>query len=74
MLGEKVPRQYYQEADLNVAITNQPHSEVAALAIFLDRVTASSWEDIFFKDARLRILPSSKGKIVEGLDPKKKDI
>jgi tRNA (cytidine56-2'-O)-methyltransferase len=72
--GEKVPRQYYNEADLNIAITNQPHSEAAALAIFLDRLTDGSWEDISFKDARLRIVPSSKGKIVEQLDLKKKDI
>ncbi|MGA2573833.1 MAG: tRNA (cytidine(56)-2'-O)-methyltransferase [Candidatus Methanomethylicaceae archaeon] len=72
--GEKVPREYYREADLNVAITNQPHSEAAALAIFLDRMTAGSWEDISFKDARLRIVPSNKGKIVEQLDLKKKDI
>ncbi len=35
--GEKVPRVYFEEADYNVAVGWQPHSEIAALAIFLDR-------------------------------------
>ena len=34
--GEKVPMEVYHEADFNIAITGQPHSEVAAIAIFLD--------------------------------------
>ena len=33
----KVPREIYDRANFNIAIGNQPHSEVAALAIFLDR-------------------------------------
>ena len=33
--SEKVPPEVYEEVDFNVAVTNQPHSEVAALAIFL---------------------------------------
>lgn len=63
--GEKVPFQYYEKADFNVAIGSQPHSEVAALAIFLDRITSGAWEDIGFKKARLRIKPSERGKNVE---------
>ena len=35
--AEKVPGEVYGLADLNVAVGNQPHSEVAALAVFLDR-------------------------------------
>ena len=34
--GEKVPMEIYHEADYNIAVTGQPHSEVAAIAIFLD--------------------------------------
>ncbi len=65
--GEKVPSQYYEKADFNIAIGNQPHSEVAALAIFLDRVTGGAWEEISFERARLRILPSERGKnVVQG--------
>ncbi len=33
--AEKVPREVYEMADLNVAVTHLPHSEVAALAVFL---------------------------------------
>ena len=36
--AEKVPGEIYGLADFNVSITNQPHSEVAALALFLDRL------------------------------------
>jgi len=36
--AEKVPREIYNIADYNVAIGNQPHSEISALAILLDRV------------------------------------
>jgi len=72
--GEKVPWEYYKESDLNVAIGNQPHSEVAALAIFLDRIEAGSWESKSFQDAHLNILPSKKGKTVKQFDQKKKAI
>jgi len=34
--GEKVPMEVYHEADFNIGVTNQPHSEVAAIAVFLD--------------------------------------
>ena len=36
--AEKVPRDVYELADFNIAVGNQPHSEVAALAVFLDRL------------------------------------
>lgn len=35
--SEKVPPEVYGLADYNISITKQPHSEVAALALFLDR-------------------------------------
>jgi len=65
--GEKVPRQYYELSDYNVAIGNQPHSEVAALAIFLDRVTCGAWEELRFSSARVKITPSERGKSVQRL-------
>jgi len=37
--SKKVPGEFYHLSDFNVAIGHQPHSEVAALAIFLDRIT-----------------------------------
>ncbi|MDD4983392.1 MAG: tRNA (cytidine(56)-2'-O)-methyltransferase [Candidatus ainarchaeum sp.] len=36
--AEKVPGEVYKIADYNVAVGNQPHSEIAALAVFLDRL------------------------------------
>src|SRR3989442_402653 len=35
--AQKVPGEVFGLADFNVAVGNQPHSEVAALAVFLDR-------------------------------------
>ena len=35
--GEKVPPEIYQLADCNISVTGQPHSEVASLAVFLDK-------------------------------------
>jgi len=70
--GEKVPRQYYLESDFNVSIGDQPHSEIAALAIFLDRITLGLWEGTLFKNAKLRIIPTDKGKTVEQIGLKKK--
>lgn len=64
--AEKVDRYYYEEADYNVSIGNQPHSEVAALAIFLDRLFQGRWTDIRYRGARMHVKPSPRGKIVEG--------
>ncbi len=36
--SEQVPREIYELADFNISVTGQPHSEVAALAITLDRL------------------------------------
>lgn len=62
--GEKVPKEYYYESNYNVAIGNQPHSEVSALAIFLDRITKGAWEYLKFQNAKLIIIPSNRGKKV----------
>jgi tRNA (cytidine56-2'-O)-methyltransferase len=66
--GEKVPWQYYQYSDFNIAVGSQPHSEVAALALFLDRLSGGSWESITFNNARAMIIPSSRGKTVKQFD------
>lgn len=65
--GEKVPPEYYSSSNLNIAIGSQPHSEVAAVAIFLDRISSGQWEGHTFEDAKLRITPSERGKVVEEL-------
>jgi len=61
--AEKVPGYVYEAADYNIAVGNQPHSEVAALAVFLDRYTKGSWQNIPFKGS-MTIIPCAKGKHV----------
>lgn len=68
--AEKVPAELYELADYNIAVGNQPHSEVAALALFLDRYYAGKAFDREFGNARLRIVPSERGKTV--VDERKK--
>lgn len=62
--GEKVPGEVYGLADYNVAITNQPHSEVAALATFLDWLQEGRELEREFPNARLKIVPSLRRKKV----------
>jgi len=62
--AEKVPRFFYIESDYNVAIGNQPHSEVAALAVFLDRYYMGRELYLSFPNAKLIIEPCSRGKKV----------
>jgi tRNA (cytidine56-2'-O)-methyltransferase len=65
--AEKVPPQIYEMADFNISVGNQPHSEVAALAIFLDRYTEGLWQKKRF-NGKIEILPSNKGKKVISKD------
>jgi tRNA (cytidine56-2'-O)-methyltransferase len=61
--AEKVPRYFYEVANLNVSVGNQPHSEVAALALFLDRYTKAAWQRKDF-NGNIQIVPCVKGKTV----------
>ncbi len=61
--AEKVPPYFYEIADLNVSVGNQPHSEVAALALFLDRYTKAAWQKKDFH-GNIEIVPCVKGKKV----------
>lgn len=61
--AEKVPREVYELSDYNVAVGNQPHSEVAALAVMLDRLLPHATERTF-EDAMLEIEPSNGEKLV----------
>jgi len=62
--SSKVPAEVYHMADYNVAVGHQPHSEVAALAVFLDRLFRGEELKKRFNGARLIVLPSKDGKIV----------
>ncbi len=61
--SEKIPADVYRLADLNVSVGNQPHSEVSALAIFLDRLFGGYWENDQMH-GRLKIIPSERKKRV----------
>ena len=61
--AEKVPAEMYQLADWNVAVGNQPHSEVAALAVFLDRLFLGRELEEDFAGG-LKIVPSARSKKV----------
>jgi len=61
--AEKVPPEVYERADHNVSVGNQPHSEIAALSIFLDRLTSGGalYED---RHGKLTVIPNERGKTV----------
>jgi len=61
--AEKVPREVYELADMNVSVGNQPHSEIAALAVLMHRLTD---DDTLYRDldGRLTVLPNPRGKTV----------
>ena len=63
--AEKVPRGIYEKADYNVSIGTQPHSEISALAILLDRIQKGQQFDKKFSDSKRVIIPSKNGKNVQ---------
>jgi tRNA (cytidine56-2'-O)-methyltransferase len=65
--GEKVPFEVYEAADWNVGVTNQPHSEVAGLAVFLDRLFDGRELEREWEAADRRVIPQERGKrVVDG--------
>jgi len=63
--GPKVPRVYYELADYNISITNQPHSEVAALSIILYLMNPDALEnEENFKNNKIKVIPNNKIKNV----------
>lgn len=62
--GPKVPGKVYHEADFNVSVTSQPHSEIAALAIALHEIQDGEELKSVFQKSKLRILPTARGKRV----------
>lgn len=61
--SEKVPREVYEAVDFNISIGHQPHSEIAALALFLHTYLEGRWLDADF-EGRVRVLPNARGKTV----------
>ena len=61
---QKVPAEFFSGAvsDFNVAVGNQPHSECAALAVFLDRFFEGKELAKEYRKAKIKILPQERGK------------
>ncbi len=62
--SQKVPKDVFQLANFNIAIGHQPHSEIAALAIFLDRLFHGKELKRRFEGAKIKVTPQEKGKKV----------
>jgi tRNA (cytidine56-2'-O)-methyltransferase len=63
--SEKMPGEMFKLADWNVSVTNQPMSEIAALAVFLDWYKEHGAFEISYPEAVVRILPSKDGKRIK---------
>ena len=63
--AEKVPREIYELADYNIGVGSQPHSEISALAILLDRIQKGKQFEKEFLDAKRKIIPTKNGKNVQ---------
>jgi tRNA (cytidine56-2'-O)-methyltransferase len=62
--SQKVPKDIFQLANFNIAIGNQPHSEIAALAIFLDRLFQGKELKKEFEKAKIKVIPQERRKRV----------
>lgn len=63
--AEKVPFEVYEQATYNLAVTNQPHSEIASLAVFLDHLYQGVELDREWEDVERVVVPQALGKQVE---------
>ena len=61
--SEKVPAEVYSLADYNIAIGNQPHSELTALTILTYELNKNTLKECN-NNATLKIIPQEKGKKV----------
>ena len=63
--AEQVPAEFYHISDFNISVTSQPHSEVAALAVALDRLMEGRELDREFSKhfkGKLALIPDERGK------------
>lgn len=65
--AEKVPRWVYENVDYNISVGNQPHSEIAALAVFMDRIQEEEIKE-GFEGAEIEVEPSEDRKLTKELD------
>ena len=65
--SQKVERAVYNKATYNISITNQPHSEIAALAVTLDRLQNGKELAKKFIGREKEIVPQARSKKVISL-------
>ncbi len=69
--AEKVPFSVYENSDFNISVTNQPISEVSALALFLDRFFQGSSLEWRIR-GKNNVIPTALGKRVEIMPDRKR--
>jgi tRNA (cytidine56-2'-O)-methyltransferase len=65
--AEKVPGEVYGLADYNISVTGQPHSEIASLSVFLDRIFGGEELGLEFPGAKIKVVPCRQGKKTEAM-------
>ena len=68
--SQKVDSLFYEIADLNLSIGNQPHSELSALTILLYELVDNNIDFLYrdFKNGKKRIIPSKKSKKIVNVE------
>ena len=61
--SQKVEPDVYLESDINISVGRQPHSEIAALTVFLDRYFGGKELERIFHNAKINAEKMKKGKI-----------
>lgn len=62
--AEKVPRWVYTHVDYNLSVGTQPHSEIAALSVFMDRIQDGKIKESF-EGSEIKVKPSEDRKLTE---------
>jgi tRNA (cytidine56-2'-O)-methyltransferase len=62
--GARVPTKVYKQADWNISVTTQPHSEVSSLAVFLHMLFEGKELDLDFEGGKMKVIPTAEGKRV----------
>lgn len=62
--GEKVPAEVYQYVDYNIGVSQQPHSEIAALSVFLHDYFRGKELEKEFENPVIKVIPQERGKKV----------
>ena len=62
--GSKVPSKIYKNANWNVSVTTQPHSEVSSLAVFQHLLLDGEEFDLVFDNPVMEVIPTANGKNV----------